>query len=124
MYFDTDEVRAINWCLRYFAKINNYGKVGEAVVETIDNVILKTDCFKEESIVGNPIKEVTTYEINMTEIRCDSIVKYKKDSEWIRGMVKFVDKNSVKIMRSVGTQESFSATQIGSGNVELAIEIY
>lgn len=70
-------------------------------------------------------REVKAYEINRKYIRYDSVVRFKRksDDKWHRGLVKFVDKNSVKIMRSVGTQESLSATQIGSGQVLIEVEI-
>lgn len=71
------------------------------------------------------IKEVKSYEINKKNICYDSVVQYKRkeDERWTRGLVKFVDKNSIKIMRSVGTQESFSATQIALGQILIDVEI-
>ena len=76
---------------------------------------------KETSIV----KEVTAYQINTKIIRVDSVIQYReRGKDWVRGLVKFVDKCSIKVVRSFGTNHSLSSTSIGSGDIEIKVEIY
>lgn len=73
----------------------------------------------------NPVVKVSAYRMDCRFIRHDSVVKYKeRDGDWVRGLVKHVDRDSVKVLSAIGTQKSFSATYIGEGNVEILIEIY
>lgn len=76
---------------------------------------------KETSIV----KEVIAYQIDTKAIRVNSVIQYReKGKDWVRGLVKFVDNYSVKVVRSYGTNQSFSSTSIGSGDIEIKVEIY
>lgn len=71
------------------------------------------------------VKEVTAYQINTKIIRVNSVIQYReKGKDWVRGLVKFVDKYSIKVVRSYGTNHSFSSTSIGSGDIEIKVEIY
>ena len=76
---------------------------------------------KETSIV----KEVIAYQINTKTIRVNSVIQYReRGKDWVRGLVKFVDKCSIKVVRSFGTNHSLSSTSIGSGDIEIKVEIY
>ena len=123
MEFNKKEISTIEWCMSYFAKVSKYGNVGEQVKDDIDKIIFKIRSSTDKKKI--PIVETKSYEIDTEAVRYDSIILYREDGkEWLRGMVKHVDANRIKVVRSVGTNKSFSATQIGRGEVELKLEIY
>ena len=71
------------------------------------------------------VRESVSYLIDNKVIRVDSVIKYReKGKDWVRGLIKFVDRDRIKVVRSYGTNHSFSATDIGTGNVEIDVEIY
>lgn len=72
------------------------------------------------------IKAATKYLIDRNKIRRDSIVEYKYGNreDFVRGLVKYVDQDSIKIIRSLGTQELFSATEIARKEVEIKVILY
>lgn len=123
MEFNKEELLNIDWCMNHFVKVSNYGQVGEKRKEDIDKIILKLRNRNSQDF--KPVIETISYNIDTSAIRIDSIVQYKESGkEWFRGMVKYVDRDRIKITRSVGINYSFSATQIGRGDVSLKIEIY
>ena len=85
----------------------------------VDGSLMKTT--NETSIV----KEVIAYQINTKRIRVDSVIQYReKGKDWVRGLVKFVDKYSIIVVLSYGTNHEFSSTSIGSCDIEIKVEIY
>ena len=84
-----------------------------------DGSLMKTT--KETSIV----KEVIAYQIDTKAIRVNSVIQYReKGKDWVRGLVKFIDKCSIIVVLSYGTNHEFSSTSIGSGDIEIKVESY
>lgn len=92
--------------------------------------IIKYESKADEKLVNSiqgksVVREGVSYLIDNKVIRVDSVIKYReKGKDWVRGLIKFVDRDRIKVVRSYGTNHSFSATDIGTGNVEIDVEIY
>lgn len=85
----------------------------------VDGSLMKTT--KETSIV----KEVIAYQIDTKAIRVNSVIQCReKGKDWVRGLVKFIDKCSIIVVLSYGTNHEFSSTSIGSGDIEIKVESY
>lgn len=71
------------------------------------------------------VKEVVAYQIDTKAIRVNSVVEYQEAGRgWVRGLVKFVDLDRIRVVQSYGTDYSFSATDIGMGNIKIKVELY
>lgn len=92
--------------------------------------IIKYESKADEKLVNSTqgksvVREGVSYQIDPKAIRVNSVVQYQEiGGDWVRGLVKFVDRDRIKVVRSYGTNYSFSATDIGMGNIKIKVEIY
>lgn len=72
------------------------------------------------------IKAVTSYVIDLTEIKVDSIVEIQpgKDAKPVRGIVKYITNNSIEILISKNNQVCYSATRLATDQIPVKVILY